>query len=539
MSLAQRVRDMKEHAPILGMTRISPVAILAGLLAASLLWAYWPTLYDLERTWSRDPRYSHGYLVPVFALYVLWLRRAYRSDRGDASWIGVLLFLIGAVLNFVGAYSYFTWLDSISLLVSLAGLCAVLGGPAALKWAWPSIAFLIFMVPLPYRIETTLGTPLQRLATVVSTYALQVLGIPAFSSGNTIIINDYTIGIIDACNGLGASYMVLACAVGAALMIHRPLVDKTILIASAIPIALVANATRVTLTGVLHELMGKGAADHVEHDLAGWLTMPLALALLYVEYQLLLRLFIEPADSTALPIDRSEKSTALAQPAVPEMRTLHVIPIVAALFIVVSSGIVHGRWINRWRISRDIDLAIAKLDRLPMEIGDWRGRRQTVDRRELTAAGLDGLVMRQYENRRTGRTTSMVLVCGRPGPVSVHTPEICYPGAGFEMAQSRPVKFSVNPDSRAAEFLKADFEKQESFPPERMRVYWSWNASGVWNVPANPRLAFASRPVLYKLYLASRINEGLERSADAAETDFLRQLLPELERILFGDLRPR
>jgi len=72
----------------------------------------------------------------------------------------------------------------------------LLGGQAGLRWAWPSIAFLIFMVPLPYRVEVALGSPLQRLATFVSTYALQVFGLPAFSSSNTIVINDYTIGMV-------------------------------------------------------------------------------------------------------------------------------------------------------------------------------------------------------------------------------------------------------------------------------------------------------------------------------------------------------
>ena len=278
-------------------------------------------------TWNgpglRNPRYSHGYLVPLFALYVLWLRRANRSDQVGSRWIGPVLILAGGFLYFLGAYAYFTWLDSTSLLVTLCGLCALLGGQAGLGWAWPSIAFLIFMVPLPYRIETTLGSPLQRLATVISTYVLQVFGLPAFSSGNTIIINDYTIGIVDACNGLGASYMVLACAVGASLVIDRPLVDRIILIASAIPIALVANATRVTLTGLLHELLGKGAADHLEHDLAGWLTMPLAIALLYIEYKLLLRLFVDAPDSPAAPagsvarVDSSERSNATDKPADP------------------------------------------------------------------------------------------------------------------------------------------------------------------------------------------------------------------------------
>jgi exosortase len=529
---------MKERTPIHGRIPISFAGILAGLLVASLAWAYWPTLYDLERTWSRDPRYSHGYLVPVFALYLLWLRRAHRSDQIGSSWIGLVLICAGALLNFLGAYSFFTWLDSVSFLVSLAGLCALLGGQGQLGWAWPSIAFLIFMVPLPYRIETTLGSPLQRLATLVSTYALQVFGFPAFSSGNTIVMRDYTIGIIDACNGLGASYMVLACAVGAALMTRRPLLDRIILIVSAIPIALVANATRVTLTGVLHELMGKRAADHVEHDLAGWLTMPLALALLYIEYQLLKRLFVEAPDASSPPAGDLEERTPIEEPSVKEAGSSRVMPIVAAILIVLSSGIIHGLWINRWRASREIELATAKLDQIPMVIGDWKGRPQAVEPRELTAAGLDGLVIRHYENSRTGSTTTMVLVCGRPGPVSVHSPEVCYPGAGFELAQSEPTKLSLNPDHRGAEFLRAEFENHEFSPPQRLRVYWSWNATGIWRVPDSPRLTFASRPVLYKLYLISRTSEGLERSTDATAMEFLRQSLPELDKTLFPDQSP-
>ncbi len=436
-------------------------------------------------------------------------------------------------MNFLGDYTFFTWLDSISFLASLAGLCGLLGGQAALRWAWPSIAFLIFMVPLPYRVETSLGAPLQRLSTVVSAYALQVFGIPAFSSGNTIVIRDFTIGIVEACNGLGASYMVLACSVGAALMIHRPLSDKLILIMSAIPIALVANATRITLTGLLHEMMGKGAAEELYHGLAGWLTMPLALVLLYLVYQLLLRLFIEAPDATSPSDGPIEPVRPSGERSAPVATSSRVIPALAAIAIVLTSGIIHGMWINRWRVSRDIEVAVSRLDQVPLTIGDWRGRRGSVPRHEWVRAGLDGLVMQHYENSRTGRATTVVLVCGRPGPVSVHTPEVCYPGAGFELAQSHPGSFSVDADGRRADLFEADFENHESFPHQRLRVYWSWNATGTWRVPDNPRLAFASRPVLYKLYLVSRTSEGLEQSTDATETEFLRVFLPELDRTLF------
>jgi exosortase len=524
---------MKEPPPLFRSFRVGGTGIVAGVLVATLVWAYWPTLAELERSWSRDPRYSHGYLVPFFALYLLWLRRGPSSDHRSMRSTGLALFAAGAFLNFFGAYAYINWLSAVSLLLSLAGLTALLGGRGGLRWAWPSIAFLVFMIPLPYRIETALGGPLQGLATSVSTYTLQVLGLPAFRSGNTIVINDYTIGIVDACNGLGASYMVLACAIGAALLIGRPLADKIILVATAIPIALVANSTRITLTGVLHEMIGKGAADTLYHDLAGWLTMPVALVLLFGVYHLLIRIFTVDPDITAPPGQRAAEGIRSEQHDAPVSIRSRILPITVASAVVLCSGLVHGKWTNRWRVSHEIEVAVSKLDQIPMEAGDWQGRTQVVDPREWRGAGLDGLIMRHYANSRTGKETHVVIVCGRPGPVSVHTPEVCYPGAGFEMMGAKPVEFRVDIGSGRANFLRADFENLESFPPQRLRVYWSWTAGGSWGVPAQPRLAFGSRRFLFKLYLVSPTTEGLERSTDATQVEFLRDFLPELQKTLF------
>ena len=81
--------------------------------------------------------------------------------------------------------------------------------------------------------------------------------------------------------------------------------------------------------------------------------------------------------------------------------------------------------------------------------------------------------------------------------------------------------------------MKADFETRESFAPKRLRVYWSWNATGRWIVPNDPRVAFAPRPFLYKLILVLRTGEGLEQYANDPQLEFMNQLLPELEKTLF------
>jgi exosortase len=283
--------------------RLSRPRLLVGLalLGSGLLWSYWPALRDMVDRWSHDPRYSHGYLVPGFALYLLWSRRRLAEVPAKSTWWGVVLLAAAAALRLAGARYYVGWFDGVSLLPALAGLALLLGGWPALRWSWPSIGFLIFMIPLPYRLELAMGAPLQRLATLTSNYALQTLGQPAVADGNIIYLGDFPIGVVEACNGLGMLFMFFAFATAAILVMERPWVDKALILLSAAPIALGANATRIVATGLLHQLASTKVADTVYHDLAGWLMMPLALAALWIELWLLSRLFVEaPAPSEGM-----------------------------------------------------------------------------------------------------------------------------------------------------------------------------------------------------------------------------------------------
>ena len=111
------------------------------------------------------------------------------------------------------------------------------------------------------------------------------------------------------------------------------------------------NMTRVTLTGLLHEIMGARAADSLYHDLAGWVTIPLALAALYIEYRLLMHLFIETpivSPSTALP---TEGRPFGGEPSRSDSKIWRVISLCTAIGIVISSGTIHGSWTSRWKKS--------------------------------------------------------------------------------------------------------------------------------------------------------------------------------------------
>jgi len=141
------------------------------------------------------------------------------------------------------------------LLAYLAGVIMVLGGWPALRWSWPSIMFLAFMIPLSWRLENALGPPLHWLATLASTFTLQTLGFMALAEGNVIQLNDAHIGVVEACSGLSMMLTFIALAVGMALIVDRPLLERIVLV----------------------------LADKFYHDLAGWVMIPFALVLYWCE----------------------------------------------------------------------------------------------------------------------------------------------------------------------------------------------------------------------------------------------------------------
>jgi exosortase len=285
------------------------------VLGACALWAYWPTLEGMADRWSHDPQYSHGFLVPVFALVVVWSRRESTPARAmRASWWGLPVLTAAVALRLVAAYVGLGYLDGPSLLASLAGVCLLAGGGTALHWAWPAIGFLAFMLPLPYTVEMALAHPLRSLATTMSTYALQTLGWPAVSEGNVIVMDDVRLGVIDACSGLGMLMTFFALSTAVALLVQRPLADRLAIVASAVPIAVLANVARITATGVAYQTLGAEAAHKLFHDLAGWLMMPLALALLWLEVRLLSAVLVDLGPARPIPLAFATAASTRSRP---------------------------------------------------------------------------------------------------------------------------------------------------------------------------------------------------------------------------------
>src|SRR5262245_19527308 len=209
------------------------------------------------------------------------------------------------------------------------------------------------------------------------------------------------------------------------------------------------------------------------------------------------------------------------------------LPLAAVAILALGLGLVYGVETDRWKTSRELEAALNRLETFPVEFGDWKGTEIPFDREELTRAGIRGAQFRTYKNTRTGAIVSLLLVCGRGGPISVHTPDICYGGAGYQavgVEERRTVP--VGPDGGAAAFKVLEFSKPDAVVPTRLEIYWAWSVDGSFDAPSEARFAYARSPALYKMYVVREFAGTSRAAKENACEQFLRLALPEIQAAL-------
>lgn len=202
--------------------------------------------------------------------------------------------------------------------------------------------------------------------------------------------------------------------------------------------------------------------------------------------------------------------------------------IVVVVIAVLSSGAVSGVFTGRFAPSANLE-AIAQRAQLPSEVGDWIGRELTVTAQELSAAQAASIMRRVYTDRQNGTTIGVTLICGRAGPVSKHTPEVCYPNSGYEEV-GQPARIAINGEN-SDRFWVRRFRKPgvgQGF----VSVVYGWTPGGKWVSPDNPRFAFGRLPVLFKLYAVSESPNDDSLDKENPCVALLRALLPLLNQSL-------
>jgi len=260
--------------------------------AVLLIACYAPVLYGLVRQWATDEDMGHGFFVPLVAGYIAWQRRSELTAVKPApNYWGLVVVVLGAAQMMLGTLGAQIFIARTAFLVSVIGAVLFLGGTRTLKILAFPLFLLCFMFPLPSIVYARITLPLQLFASRVAEVVLNNLfGIPVLRDGNVLELASQKLSVVEACSGIRSLISLSFLALVYAYFFDKKVWMRWVLLAATIPIAIAANATRVTLTGLLSEYRPE-LAHGLFHTMAGWVLFMVALVLLLVAHQLINRIY--------------------------------------------------------------------------------------------------------------------------------------------------------------------------------------------------------------------------------------------------------
>lgn len=282
------------------MRKISDVTIFrvcaAVVVLAAFIWSYGRGLADLWKIWSGSDEYSSGLLVPILALYVLYVRKADLAKcrlKSCLGW-GLLALLFAQGVRFVGLFLMYGSAERLSIVLSVYALVIMLCGLQLFRKMTAVLLFLLLMLPLPNSVQSRITTPLQEWATASAVACLETLRDDVVSEGNIIVVGDTRVAVAEACNGLRmiTAFFVITSLV--VLLAKRSKLEKGIILAASLPIALVCNTVRLTVTSLIFTQVQGEHWEKAFHDFGGYAMMPLALGMIILILWITTRLTTPP-----------------------------------------------------------------------------------------------------------------------------------------------------------------------------------------------------------------------------------------------------
>lgn len=245
-----------------------------------LMACYAPLLWGLAHQWATAEDMSHGFFVPPVAAYVAWRRREeLAAIRPEPNNWGLALAAWGGVQMLLGALAAQVFVAETAFLVSLAGAVLFLSGTRVFKILAFPLFLLAFMFPIPAIVYAHMTLPLQLFASSLAETMLNALGVPVLRDGNVLELASLRLSVVEACSGIRSLVSLAFLALVYAYCFDRRTWMRWLLLAATVPIAIAANAARVTLMGLIGEYR-TDLAQGFMHLAEGWVLFVTALALL-------------------------------------------------------------------------------------------------------------------------------------------------------------------------------------------------------------------------------------------------------------------
>ena len=257
-------------------------------LVALIVWLYASILARLFLQWYRDPNFSHGFFVPLFALFVLWQdRNKLKLMEPTPSWAGLPIIVVALSMLILGVLGAELFFSRGSLLVLLAGLIILFQGWNLFRAVLFPWAFLVLMIPIPTLLLQKVTFPLQLLAAKVASVLLPLVGVPVLREGNVIVLPSMPLEVAQACSGIRSLLSLLTLAIIYGFLMDRRKWVRVVLACSAVPIAVAANGFRIFGTGLLVQYWDPEKAEGFFHLFSGWLIFVVSLIMLFTLHRVI------------------------------------------------------------------------------------------------------------------------------------------------------------------------------------------------------------------------------------------------------------
>jgi len=260
-----------------------------GWFGVLLVVCYAPILAALVKNWNDDADMGHGFFVPIIAAYIAWLKRDEIANLPvRPNWWGLAIVIYGAFQMYIATLGAELFLARTSFVISIIGMVLLLGGTQYLRVSAFPLFLLFFMVPIPAIIYNRITFPLQIYASEAADSVLGLLGYAVLREGNILELPSQRLSVVEACSGIRSLLSLSFLALVYGYFFEKKTWVRVALFLSTIPIAMIANAARVTLTGILSEIKPE-LAEGFFHEFSGWVIFMIALAIMVGLHQLVIR----------------------------------------------------------------------------------------------------------------------------------------------------------------------------------------------------------------------------------------------------------
>ncbi len=484
------------------------------------------------------PEYSHGPLIPVLS-GLLFLRqlKEYPPEPGPKRdrWFGVLVMLFALFCGVLGQLSNISDVVAYATIIWVGGLLLVSFGWKTGKHFWPPVLHLVYMLPLPGVLYFKLSTYLQFISSELGVFFLQMLGVPVYLEGNIIDLGVLKLHVAEACSGLRYLFPILSFSYIFAVLYRGPMWHKAVLLISAAPITVLMNSVRIAVAGVLVQDFGVGWLEGFSHFFEGWVIFIICVLLLFLLARIML--FVHPEKMSL--VDALDLDTDGLWPQAQRIRLVQASP---ALISVAAATVLTGIALQ---MVPDRSANLPGRDGFsvfPRQIEAWQqvGPPEILSRdveRTLQADDYRSVSFRRDPNEAAVGFFSAWYADQSDG--GVHSPEICLPGSGWEIAWLERVDIADQLGSQTPFMInRAIIQKGET----RMMVYYWFEQKGrkiAWDFAAKLYLMYDGIMTGRKDGAIVRLTTLVSRDeseADAAARldDMVRDIVPVMPRFIPG-----